>query len=225
MTEIKEKKIVRVHCPKCGGGYRNHQILESHYNNWSDGDKHGDEHVSGSDHYQICQCLGCDTVRFRHTSWFSEDYDPETGSPEEHIRVYPEVVTDGRGEVDDLGCFPEKIRLIYSETVKAFNCGANILAAGGLRAIVEAICKDQEVSDSNLEMKIDQLKAKSFLTQSQADLLHEERFIGNKALHEIESPKISDLKDGLDIIEGMLATIYILPEKAKRLKKSRTTKK
>lgn len=221
MTEIKEKKTVKVHCPKCGGGFRNHQILASHDNRWTD----DESHVSGAEHYQICQCLGCDTIRFRETSWFSEDFDPETGAAEQHVKVYPEIVTDGRREVEDFGCFPETIRLIYSETVKALNCGANILAAGGLRAIVEAICKDQNVSGPTLEKKIDQLRDRSFLTRGQADLLHEERFIGNKALHEIESPKIADLKDGLDIIEGMLTTIYVLPEKAKRLKKSRTEDK
>ena len=215
-------EMVKIHCPKCGEGLRNHAILTSHEDNRTEGE--GQYSVSGGELYQICKCLGCDSVRFREVTWFSEDYDPETGQPEERICIYPEVFKDGHIGVASKD-FPASIRRIYSETVKAINCGAPILTGGGLRAIVEAICQDQGVTAGNLGEKIDELKTKSFLTKSQADLLHEERYIGNKALHEIEAPRLEDLKDGMDIIEGMLNTIYTLPLKAKRMKKSREEKK
>ncbi len=40
--------------------------------------------------------------------------------------------------------FPDPVTRIYMETVRALNAGAHILAGGGLRAIVEAICIDQK---------------------------------------------------------------------------------
>ena len=40
---------------------------------------------------------------------------------------------------------------MYREALAAFNAGANVLTGGGLRAIVEALCKEND----NLQKKID----------------------------------------------------------------------
>ncbi|HSF65816.1 MAG TPA: DUF4145 domain-containing protein [Nitrospiraceae bacterium] len=94
-------------------------------------------------------------------------------------------------------------------------------AGGGLRAIVEAICIDREVSGQNLQNKIDDLVTKGLLAKPQADLLHEERYIGNAALHEISPPAKQEIEDGLAIVEGLMTAIYVLPLRAQRLKKKR----
>jgi hypothetical protein len=109
---------------------------------------------------------------------------------------------------------------IYSETVIAFNAGALTLAGGGLRAIVEAICIEKKVA-GNLRQKIDDLVAKGLLAKPQADLLHEERYIGNAALHEILPPGKQEVEDGLAIVEGLMNTVYVLPLRAARLRKKR----
>jgi hypothetical protein len=95
------------------------------------------------------------------------------------------------------------------------------MAGGGLRAIVEAICKDRQVTGKNLETKIDELVKQGYLVKAQADLLHEERYIGNSALHEMKTPTKDDLEDGLKIVEGLMNTIYLLPFRAERLKSKR----
>lgn len=114
---------------------------------------------------------------------------------------------------------------IYTETIIAFNAGALTLAGGGLRAIVEAICIDRKVSGHNLQMKIDDLAAKGLLAKPQADLLHEERYIGNAALHEILPPAKQEIEDGLVIVEGLINTIYVLPLRAQRLREKRQARK
>jgi hypothetical protein len=53
---------------------------------------------------------------------------------------------------------------------------------------VEAICIDRKVSGQDLQKKIDDLVSKGLLEKPQVDLLHEERYIGNAALHEILPP-------------------------------------
>ncbi|TWW11529.1 hypothetical protein E3A20_04650 [Planctomyces bekefii] len=110
---------------------------------------------------------------------------------------------------------------MYEETLAALDAAALTLAGGGLRATVEAICRNQGITNGTLEKKIDSLVQKQLLTSSQAELLHEERYIGNAALHEMTTPSAVDVEDGLQIVEGLINTIYILPEKAKRLKKVR----
>jgi hypothetical protein len=150
----------------------------------------------------------------------SEDQDPDTGEYTTREAIYPETLKGERESISLLE-LPSSIARIYKEVVIAFNAGAFILAGGGLRAIVEAICQDKDVPGKNLEQKINQLVERKLLATAQADLLHEERYIGNAALHEILSPSRRDVIDGLEIIETLLSTLYVLPGKAERLRGKR----
>jgi hypothetical protein len=216
MPEVKPLKVVKVTCTQCGGNACNHDVLREFETSWTD----EEDGRQGRNTYQICRCRGCETVRFRIESWESFIDDEETEDPEIFSKIYPEVSYSGRlpVETSDL---PKPVGRIYSETIIAFNAGAFILAGGGLRAIVEAICIDRKVSGGDLQKKIDDLVTKGLLAKPQADLLHEERYIGNAALHEILPPAKQEIEDGLVIVEGLMNTIYVLPLRAERLKKKR----
>jgi len=110
---------------------------------------------------------------------------------------------------------------VYGETIAAFGAGAPILTGAGLRAIVEAICIQQKAKGKDLQERIDALVETRLLAKPQADLLHEERYIGNSALHEIDPPSDKHLSLGLEIIEGLLNAIYVLPTKAGELRAAR----
>lgn len=208
--------IAKLPCVECGGGPRNHDVVRKYEQTWQD-EEYGER---GGTTHEICLCRGCDTVRFRQVSWSTYDFDPDTGEEATTVRVFPEVVGSERAPAE-VGDFPDTVGRIYLETVRAFNAGARILAGGGLRAIVEAICIDQKVVGGNLQKRIDDLVAKGLLARPQAELLHEERYIGNAALHEISPPGKADIEDGLLIVEGLLNTIYTLPGRARRLRQKR----
>jgi hypothetical protein len=139
------------------------------------------------------------------------------------VSVYPER-KDQRYKINDNLAKLPVVGPIYAETVAAFSADCLILAGGGLRATVEAICKERKIGGKNLQEKIDALVSSQLLAKPQADLLHEERYIGNSALHEIERPSPSDVSIGLEIVEGLLNTIYILPTKAEELRKARESR-
>lgn len=220
MAKAKDN-IVMVRCGECGGGQRRHKICREFSHNWGD-----EESIWGNSTYQICQCLGCDSVRFRIETRCSEDLDHETGRLEASVKIYPEVDPSRRQPMKEHDQVPEKVSHIYVETVQALNAGALTLAGGGLRAIVEAICHQQGMSSKKpLVKKIDELVSRNILAKPQADLLHEERYIGNAALHEIDAPSRRDVEDGLQIVETLLNTIYLAPMTAKRLKRRREQKK
>lgn len=120
---------------------------------------------------------------------------------------------------------PVSVWKMYKETIDALNANIRTLAGGGLRATVEAVCLDNNIREGGLQRKIDELAKQNLLTAAQAELLHEERYLGNSALHELETPAAQDIEDGLRIVEGLINTIYILPSKAKRLKARREAKK
>ena len=121
----------------------------------------------------------------------------------------------------DTSHVPDDVRKMYHETIACLNAAANTLTAGGLRATVEAICKHQKIKGRNLKKRINGLAEAGVLAQAQADYLHEERYMGNDALHELKTPSKQDLEDGLKIVEGLMTTLYVLPMHAARLKAKR----
>ena len=128
--------------------------------------------------------------------------------------------------------------MIYRETIDAINNDSNILCSGGIRAIIEGICIDKgidrgEVKKSNgekqilknLEGKIGGLSSNGLLTKENTEILHDLRFLGNEALHELSAPSKEELKLAINIIEHTLENIYELHDKAKRLKAERIKRK
>jgi hypothetical protein len=218
MGEATEHEPVKMPCLECGGWPKNHRVLHEFSRHWNDDE--GDTVAITT--YQICQCLGCDQVGFREVSTSADDFNDD-GTRSETVKIYPDVVRVELRAVD-VREFPLTVSRIYTETVNAFNAGALTLAGGGLRAIVEAICIDQGVAGRNLSDKIDDLAVKGLLAKPQADLLHEERYIGNAALHELVPPSKQEIKDGMKIVEGLMSTIYVLPNHAEKLRQSRKKK-
>jgi len=186
------------------------------------------EHETSGDNYdgdirwwrtcQIIQCLGCDDISFQDASTCTEDFDPQTGQPIESVDLYPSR-TEGREPMSSYEEFPGRTKRVYLETLKALNNQTPILAAIGLRALIESICLEQKTKAKNLAKGIDELADMGLLSKKQAEFLHNHRFMGNEAAHEIVAPKPEHLVAALDIAETLLKTIYILPDMADQLKK------
>lgn len=216
-TESLKPKQVRIECDECGGGFRNHEVVCEHVHHG------GSEHsYQWGERDQICKCLGCDAIRFRRETWNSDDLD-EDGDPETSVRVFPSP-SGRRSAAQRLQGLPDPVGRIYNETVIAFSASARTLAGGGLRAIVEAVCLQKRIPGANLQKRIDALASAGLLAQAQADLLHEERYLGNAALHEMDEPALKDIEAGLEIIETLLSTIYIAPMQAARLRRQRESR-
>jgi hypothetical protein len=181
--------------------------------------KWGEDDVFGGGIYQICQCLGCDSIRFRARTWSTEDGAVQV------VRTFPEKPEEEYKLLDTRHEFPVGVRRMYEETIAVMNAGARVLAGGGLRSIVEAICKHQSVTGKNLQEKIDQLVHDGLLAANQAPILHEARFLGNASLPELQPPGRRELELCLQIIEGLLNAIYVLPSMARELTTGRLAKK
>jgi hypothetical protein len=139
---------------------------------------------------------------------------------------------------------PDKIERLYKETVEAFNSYSLLFCAGGLRALVEGICAYQGVTEGprrdqntgefikkrgtdeiakfdTLDCKIEGLAEKGILTIRQATMLHEHRYLGNKALHELDYPNKDALQVAIKIIEHVMDDLYSIPSQADGLKRIR----
>ncbi|WP_267890335.1 DUF4145 domain-containing protein [Leptospira venezuelensis] len=113
-----------------------------------------------------------------------------------------------------------------------------MLCAAGLRAMIEGVCADQKIKKGpveekdkngqivtkqkgNLEGKINGLTQENLLTEKQANILHQHRFLGNTALHRLKKPDKDKLKLAIEILEHILDAIYVIPKKATNLKRKK----
>ena len=199
---------IRSYCRECSK-HTNHTILKE------------DKEVGNKDYsyellYQIVQCNGCDTKSFR-----KEFIDIESAYPISHdewdvprtVSVYPKAI-EGHHKIDDIYEIPDIVEKIYSEVIIALKEKANILAGLGLRGVIEAICNDLSISGRTLEVRINKLATAGYISKKDAERLHGIRFMGNDAAHDIKSPKKKTLLVALQIIEHLIASVYILEKKA-----------
>ncbi|MBT2581756.1 DUF4145 domain-containing protein [Planococcus sp. ISL-109] len=150
---------------------------------------------------------------------------PEEPKVEKKSRYEPHKPLDFRES-------PEAIQIMYSQIVSAFNMESYLLSAVGLRMLVEGICKDlgiqggyvldesgnkklkedstDEVFSKRLEGKINGLVEKNVVVQSQANILHKIRGLGNSSAHELKQPTRRTLKLAIDILEKIIEQIYEL---------------
>jgi len=164
MSAADQKPLVKVPCSNCGGGKKNHKVHFKTERRWVN----ENAGIEGIDRYEIVECVGCETLRFRQTSWDSEGHEFEDYDEEhETVTVYPqEAQKPARAPRFYPGDpVPEQVLTIYHETIQAYNFGAPTLAGAGLRAIVEALCINQGVTGRNLQAKIDALVAKGLLAK------------------------------------------------------------
>jgi len=110
-----------------------------------------------------------------------------------------------------------RLAAIYKEAITCYNCKAMILCASGLRAVLEGICQDKKIKGHNLKSKIDGLQPllpnKNIIRN-----LHQFRFMGNEAVHELAAPKQAELALAIGVIEDLLNFLYEFDYKASRLR-------
>jgi len=232
-------KSIKVYCAECSRETK-HAILQSYDEDASESFDNDTFSVDWSNSYQIIECQGCESVSFRHQSWCSEDqewYGPDDYSDGTKERLYPKRSASTL-PCSDFMNVPVTLRRLYRETISCYNEESFTLCAAGLRAIVEGICADQKILDGpvnrtkadgtvaaqrrkNLEGKISGLCEKGILTKSNAEILHEHRFLGNEAVHELAQPSQKELLLAVQIIEHMLEALYEIPEKALELRKQK----
>jgi hypothetical protein len=193
-------------CRSCKG-LRNHkELFEKELRGGDDVD-----YFQWYEKYSVIECLGCETVSFLKIYGDTEMVEnDDEGSSDYYFdsQIFPLYLEKGN-ELIHQHYIPQNIKDIYSETITAFKADLAVLTAGGLRAIIEAICNHLKIKGLNLSERIDLLHKKGHLTLSESKRLHSIRFMGNDALHEIVKPRIEHLYLLLEIVNHLLANLFI----------------
>lgn len=228
--------IVPVICLTCKNK-NNHKVLVSVDKSETE-ITYYDEIFSSNNSFQIIECLGCGNISFRSEQSDSESYNEE--GPLYSEILYPKRTIYTWNSKDFLN-IPDNLRRIYRETIDCFNDENLTLCGAGVRGLVEGLCKENGVIDGeieitkadgtkttkrvdNLQGKINGLHEKGKLTKENAEILHEHRFLGNTAIHDLSSPTKEELSLALAIIEHVFDNLYEIPEKAIQLKAKRLRK-
>jgi len=205
LSRLPSKK--RIFCNTCNT--ETNHLAQADYSHRNEDSVFGwEEHI-----YRLWICAGCESgsleVLYTNPTWTRED-----GEQEYDAVVYPSRTKDYLG-VKIFVKLPEKLHWIYQETIRAYNEELDILCAAGLRALIEGICEDKGIRGRNLETKIDGLT--SFLPSSIVGNLHNFRFMGNIAIHELTPPERYELGLAIEISEDLLNYLYELDYKASLL--------
>ena len=209
---VTKPKYVAITCQNCAGQTKHDVLREQVIKEFIEGPD-----FSVEDTYQIVRCRGCEQVSFRHSYWSTDELDQD-GDPVVRSKVYPQRVS-GLEEMAGQQYLPESVRRLYRETHIALTTGeAFTLGAIGIRAIIEAVCKDKNARGT-LKRKIDQLVKAGWLSQQQSVFLHKSRLLGNLAAHEMRAFGTTTLRAAWRIVENLLESVYVLPEAKKEIGK------
>lgn len=112
----------------------------------------------------------------------------------------------------------------FIEGIKCLNVGAPFAAVVMFRKCLQIIVEDKGATGRDLKQKIQSLTTSGILSETLESISTVIREVGNDGAHpNIFSPSIQDAKDILDFLLLLIDQIYILPEKAERLKDRRTS--
>lgn len=163
--------------------------------------------------HRLWICAGCDTGTLEEAWTCSGQCDHE-GKQIYESRYYPSRASDHL-LARRYKQLPENLGRIYVECIESFNTGLRLLCAAGLRALIEGICQDKNLSGRNLEIKINSLNA--LLPENIVESLHVFRFMGNEAMHELAPSSGETLRVAIEVCEDLLNFLYELDYKAQQL--------
>jgi hypothetical protein len=212
-------KTCWIYCNSCQQSTRHVLVAPKEYHHDSP-----DDNVGWWGEYRLWSCAGCDTcvMEHRYTASYMVSYTAD-GENQIYENIYHPKRESSSRPIKHFVNLPEKLNTLYSEVVKSNNEELHLLCAVGLRSLLEGVCADKGIEGTNLEKKIEEMK--SFLPESIVKNLHEFRFMGNRAVHELEAPNNFELSTALDVIEDILNFFYALDYKASLLGKIRAARR
>lgn len=212
-SDMSDSDLIQCYCDNCKRD-TNHRVLHHESE-----DVQCDYEGPGRCDYYIVQCLGCDGKHFyqefrNECSWRYDEDGKAVDAPD--IHTYPFM--PNKVEPLNFLYLPLSMTHLYNESMDCLNRGNLILAAAGFRAIIEAICIDNNITGKNLEVKINNLWRQHIVTTKDKDNLHAVRFIGNDSIHCKQRYSEEEVVVVANIINTMLTSLYVIDSQVRNLK-------
>jgi hypothetical protein len=199
------------HCNNCGG-QKNHAIHNKIVKQWSE--KFQGEDIYGEDTYILAECLGCNSIKLIHESWFSEDCD-SNGYVNVHERYYPSSIFRQSPRWLTLLNSQLTIKKLLKEIYQALQNDAPSLAAMGIRAAIETIMVEKAGDQGTFSKNLNEFESKGYISKVQLKILETTLEIGHASIHRGFTPKTEHLEVAIDAIESLVHRLYLLEQRAK----------
>jgi hypothetical protein len=214
-ASIPEDQFLGAPCQKCGAETRHRVQAETrtHY-------EYADGLVDVWLKHRILQCQGCMMESFCREYQCSEETEYDVNTGQEYLpttRTFYPTPSDARPEMHGAHHLPASVLPIYREALFASANDLPISAGFAIRAIIEAVCIDKAVPGRTLAKRIDGLASTGLITSAAAVILHNLRFMGNAAAHEMKAHSSAEISTAIDIAEILLQNVYVLPNLAQKL--------
>lgn len=112
----------------------------------------------------------------------------------------------------------EFIHDLMKDIYSSLHNNSRRLATMGIRALLEHIMINKAGDQGSFSKNIDSFAAEGYISLSQEEILKTILEAGHATIHRYYSPSTEDLHTCMDIAESIVASIYIHPEKANKLK-------
>ncbi len=204
--------IKKIFCNTCKGE-TNHDIKSSHdqvyYEEYED---HGQKFLGYYEktQYSFLVCRGCDTATLEE-SWTSAGMQDHKGESIYSDNYHPKRKRLGDREVKRFIHVDKILNDTYKEIITSFQQGLSIVAAMGVRALLEGICVFEGIDDQvawGLEKKIEHLKEVSSIPESIINGLKNIKFVGDDAAHRLQPPEKNILSMAIDLLESLMTHMY-----------------
>ncbi|MEP7222553.1 MAG: DUF4145 domain-containing protein [Novosphingobium sp.] len=216
---------VKAHCNKCLG-VKNHAVEHRTVTHWNHVlDEDNGIAINGGDEWTLVRCLGCDAVRLKHESWFSEATD-EKGRPAIETEWFPPSVTRQKP------IWRRDFRLYFNVMLSSYNglmdeiygalaIGAHRIATMGIRALVERLMIEKVGDKGTFEATIKAFIADGHVAPNQQSMFRDTLVeAGHAAMHRGFEPTADVVNTLLDIVEGIMHSIYYVPFLAEQASKT-----
>ena len=202
----------KAHCNTCGGD-RKHDVLHSESTRWDD----ENEGISGSDTYETLKCCGCELIKLRHTSWFSEDECSTVHYfPPAIFRRRPEWFSDLLLQLKDDEEFVEEL---LEEIYVAVQNNLPSLATMGVRSLLEKIMISKAGDNGTFKKNIVEFEKLGHVSKLQRERLETILEAGHAAIHRTYKPSVKEVITLLDITEHIVESVFLHEAKIEALKK------
>ena len=202
----------KAHCNECAGD-RNHEILHVEKSSWHD----EESPVSGGDKYELLRCLGCESVKIKHTNWFSE-YDGVT------VRYYPPAIFRRQpawfGELwMELQAEDSFVETLLKEIYAALQNNLPSLAAMGVRALLEKVMISKTGDKGTFRENLSAFEKLGFVSRVQRERLEAILEVGHAAIHRLFVPTTAEVVTLVDIAEHIVESVYLHEGKVREVTK------
>jgi hypothetical protein len=200
----RSSRVERVHCNECRQS-TDHRLLKTANDS---GETRQEDWWNVT--FDMLECCGCKDVVLRRTFVFVAD--------EPDIRYFPPLVS--RHSPSWRYELPQKIAAVLDEVYRSLDADTRSLPMMGARALVDMLIVEKVGDVGSFKQKLEKLATDGFIGAVQLDVLDAALDAGHAAAHRGHTPSFEQVNAVMDIVENLLKAVYVLPDMAKKLKKT-----